>query len=92
MWFSSLNSYNLADAVQQHRRSSKVPFPWRLNPADVVFDDDEGSDDGAKADDYDEQGLFLADGEDGEDTWDGNECHVECKVSKVVSVLDRPEL
>ena len=42
-------------------------------------DDDNDDDDGdnAKANDYDKQCLFFV---DGDDTWDGNGCDVECKV------------
>ena len=54
----------------------------------MLFDND-NSDNNTKADNYNKQSL-LCNGQDGEDTWNGNKFHVECKV--VVTVLDRLEL
>ena len=40
-------------------------------------DDDDDDDDDTEADDHVEQILFFV---DGDDNWDGSNCHVECRV------------
>ena len=68
------NAYGLACTVTPPL-IIRVVFVWHPNAADM-FADDENDD--TKAESHDEQILLVV---EGDEYWDGHECHVECKVA-----------